>query len=172
MPTWKRSGILVPGFQCRGSGRMEAKGAPLRVGGQALADGVFMRTEKAWAIARADGSIEAGEVPSNPLHRIPVLRILVSLGVALHLGIAKGLAGRRHGRRGARGEKSQGSIANKRFISVVIASEVVVGGIAWGLDRLPVHGLASSGLHALPILGALVAMRFVAPSTVWRYHGA
>jgi uncharacterized protein YqhQ len=151
---------------------MEAKAAPMRVGGQALADGVFMRTEKAWAIARADGSIEAGIVPSNPLHRIPVLRILVSLGVALHLGIAKGLAGRRHGGRGGHGEKSQGSIANKRFISVVIASEVVVGGIAWGLDRLPVHGLVSSVLHALPILGALVAMRFVAPSTVWRYHGA
>src|SRR3954451_20311814 len=88
----------------------------VRVGGQALADGVFMRTEKAWAIARADGSIEAGEVPSNPLHRIPVLRILVSLGVALPLGIAKGLAGRRQGGRRARGEKSQGSIANKRFI--------------------------------------------------------
>jgi uncharacterized protein YqhQ len=150
---------------------MEAKAAPVRVGGQALADGVFMRTEKAWAIARADGSIEAGIVPSNPLHRIPVLRILVSLGVALHLGIAKGLTGRKADRKGG-GAKTRGAIANKRFIYVVIGSEVVVGGIAWMLDRLPVHGFASSVLHALPILGALVAMRFVAPSTVWRYHGA
>src|SRR5947209_1873198 len=87
------------GVSSRGSRRMEAKAAPVRVGGQALADGVFMRTEKAWAIARADGSIEAGTVPSNPLHRIPVLRILVSLGVALHLGIAKGLTGRKADRK-------------------------------------------------------------------------
>src|SRR6476469_4795963 len=135
----------------------------LRVGGQALADGVFMRTEKAWAIARADGSIEAGVVPSNPPHRIPVLRILVSLGVALHLGIVKGLTGRKADRK-AGGAKARGALANKRFIYVVIGSEIVVGGIAWVLDRLPVHGLASSVLHALPILGALVAMRFVAPS--------
>src|SRR6476469_2284867 len=111
----------------------------LRVGGQALADGVFMRTEKAWAIARADGSIEAGVVPSNPLHRIPVLRILVSLGVALHLGIAKGLTGRRQGGSSSRKKKSSGAIANKRFIYVVVGSEIVVGGIAWLLDRLPVH---------------------------------
>ena len=151
---------------------MEAEAAPVRVGGQALADGVFMRTEKAWAIARADGSIEAGVVPSNPLHRIPVLRILVSLGVALHLGIAKGLTGRRKGERGVKRGKTRASMANKRFIYVVIGSELVVGGIAWMLDRLPIHGLLSSTLHALPILGALVAMRFVAPATVWRYHGA
>src|SRR4051794_27122741 len=149
MPSEEQSGILVPGVSSRGSRRMEAKAAPVRVGGQALADGVFMRTEKAWAIARADGSIEAGVVPSNPLHRIPVLRILVSLGVALHLGIAKGLAGRKGARR-ADGGKARGATANKRFIYVVIGSEIVVGGIAWMLDRMPIDGLASSVLHALP----------------------
>src|SRR4051794_21518476 len=65
----------------------------IRVGGQALADGVFMRTERAWAIARADGTIETGPVPHNPVGAIPVLRVLVSLAVALRLGIVKGLAG-------------------------------------------------------------------------------
>src|SRR2546421_123013 len=49
---------------------------------------------------------------------------------------------------------------------------IVVGGVAWVLDRTPVHGALSTGLHALPVFGALIAMRFVAPATVWRYHGA
>src|SRR4051794_21250696 len=139
MPSEEQSGILVPGVSSRGSRRMEAKAAPVRVGGQALADGVFMRTEKAWAIARADGSIEAGVVPSNPLHRIPVLRILVSLGVALHLGIAKGLTGRKADRKGG-GAQSRGAHAHKRVIYVGIRAEIVGRGTALMLARAPGPG--------------------------------
>src|SRR5689334_5871043 len=68
--------------------RMSEVALPVpRVGGQALADGVFMRTGRAWAIARADGSVEVGTFPSSPLARIPVLRVIASLVPGLALGL-------------------------------------------------------------------------------------
>src|ERR1700694_5715676 len=62
----------------------------VRVGGQALPDGVLMRTDRAWAIARADGSVHSGAVPPQHFARIPVLRVLTGLGPALLLGLRGG----------------------------------------------------------------------------------
>src|SRR5437763_8164607 len=58
-----------------------------RVGGQALADGVLMRTSHAWAVARAGGSVEVGPFPKAHLTKVPVVRVLAGLGPALAMGV-------------------------------------------------------------------------------------
>ena len=103
---------------------------PLRAGGQALADGVLMRTDRAWAIARLDGSVDAGPLPENRFAAVPVLRVLAGLGGALKLGIVKGML-----RKGA-GDSArvQGSRrANRRFLIAIVGSEAAVAlfGLWW-----------------------------------------
>lgn len=71
----------------------DAPEKPKKAGGQALADGVFMRTEKAWAIARADGSVEVGAIGPTPFSKVPVLRVIAGMGKAIALGIGKGVLG-------------------------------------------------------------------------------
>ena len=38
-----------------------------------------MRTERAWAVARADGSVVSGELAPPRWPKVPVLRVLASL---------------------------------------------------------------------------------------------
>jgi uncharacterized protein YqhQ len=56
-----------------------------RLGGMARADGVVIASERFWAFARRDGSIQEGTMPSPPAltRRIPLLRGLLRLGMAL-----------------------------------------------------------------------------------------
>src|SRR5215472_8559142 len=69
----------------------------VRVGGQALPDGVLMRTERAWAIAHADGRVLTGTLPPPRWKRVPVVRVLAALipAMALGLGIVPGAERRR-----------------------------------------------------------------------------
>src|SRR2546423_13993404 len=85
-----------------------------KVGGQALADGVFMRTDRAWAIARADGSIETGTLARTRVGRVPVLRVVVGLGGALALGL-RALAGGSPSRRRSR------TARNRRLLVLLLA---------------------------------------------------
>lgn len=148
--------------------RLTPAATPVKVGGQALADGVLMRTGRAWAIARADGSIETGMLPPNPAADIPVLRIVLGLGGALKLAIAKGML-----RRGSRGAGVQASRRlNRRFLWVMLGVEaaVVVAG------RLGQHVNVPSGLGVVgavvPFALTLGLLRLATPSSLWRYHGA
>jgi uncharacterized protein YqhQ len=62
----------------------ETAGLP-RLGGMARADGVVIASERFWAFARRDGSVQEGTMPSPPTltRRIPLLRGLLRLGLAL-----------------------------------------------------------------------------------------
>src|SRR5207248_9949611 len=77
---------------------------PARVGGQALADGVLMRTSAAWAVARADGSVEVGPFPKARLAKVPVLRVVVGLVPALAMGV-RALANRGRRKRAGAGAR-------------------------------------------------------------------
>ena len=56
-----------------------------RLGGMARADGVVIASERFWAFARRDDSIQEGRMPSPPslFRRIPLVRGLLRLGLAL-----------------------------------------------------------------------------------------
>ena len=120
----------------------------VRVGGQALPDGVLMRSPRAWAVARADGSVEVGRVAPGRLARIPVLRIVAALLPALALGI-RTMAGRP--RKGA----------------VVLGLLLAATFLGPALPSTP-----SPGLSLALAAGTLAALRLAAPRALWRYHGA
>jgi uncharacterized protein YqhQ len=65
--------------------RADQAGDLPRMGGMARADGVVIASERYWAFANRDGSIREGEMPSPPeaVRRVPLLRGLVRLGLAL-----------------------------------------------------------------------------------------
>jgi uncharacterized protein YqhQ len=56
-----------------------------RLGGMARADGVVIASERFWAFAQRDGSIQEGTMPSPPAftRRIPLVRGLLRLSLAL-----------------------------------------------------------------------------------------
>jgi uncharacterized protein YqhQ len=56
-----------------------------RLGGMARADGVVIASERFWAFARRDGTVQEGAMPAPPrlVRRVPLLRGLVRLGLAL-----------------------------------------------------------------------------------------
>jgi uncharacterized protein YqhQ len=142
---------------------------PVRAGGQALADGVLMRTERAWAIARIDGTIETGELPGNRFSAVPVLRVLAGLGSALKLGIMKGML-----RKGAGGDaRVRGSRrANRKFLFALLGAEAVVAGLGLWLGRLDVPQWGTALLTLLPWVAVLGVMRLATAPSLWRFHGA
>lgn len=125
----------------------------MRVGGQALPDGVFLRAGTRWAVARADGSVETGVFRPARLGRVPVVRVLAGLGPALAVGL-RAMAGRPQGRRRTRG--------------ALVAAGLVAASILG--ERLP----GSTGVlpQLAGALAALGALRLVTPPALWRYHGA
>jgi uncharacterized protein YqhQ len=69
-----------------------------RLGGMARPDGVVIVSERFWAFAGVDGSVREGVMPRPPrlLHKVPLVRGLVRLGLALApLLSSRGTAGRR-----------------------------------------------------------------------------
>ena len=63
----------------------DRRGELSRLGGMARADGVVIASERFWAFARRDGGIEESPLPAPPaiLRRVPLLRGLIRLGLAL-----------------------------------------------------------------------------------------
>src|SRR4051812_34120773 len=126
--------------------------ADVRVGGQALPDGVLMRTERAWAVARADGSIEVGQLQPAPLANVPIVRVLTGLGRGLALGFKK------------LGQRRRGNASGRRFIAVLIVATVLT-------SFLPQTGSATVN-QVLVMAVTLLVLRFLTPAALWRYHGA
>ena len=138
---------------------------PVKVGGQALGDGVLMRTDRAWAIARADGSVERGAVRRTWAARVPVLRVLAGLAGALRLTVGRGLLGR--GRR-------PGSTAavSRRFLWVLLAVEAVALALSVLLDSVTSSGASSMAATVAPWIATFAVLRLAVPGVLWRYHGA
>ncbi|MBV8690474.1 MAG: DUF1385 domain-containing protein [Actinobacteria bacterium] len=141
---------------------------PIKAGGQALADGVLMRTERAWAIARADGTVEVGEVPPVPMSKVPVLRVVMGLGAALKLGVVRGVL-----RKGDpdRPDVKRSRRVNMRFLQAALLGEVAV----MVLSRWMSHGApdwVNRVAGVLPWLIVLLVLRIATPSALWRFHGA
>lgn len=141
---------------------------PVKAGGQALADGVLMRTPLAWAIARADGTVDVGANPTARLAGFPVLRILLSLGGALKLGVVRGMLGKRGRSTAARRSRR----LNSRFLVAMVLAE----GVVLGLDRVVRANGSPAWLDVvmgvLPFAVVLVLVRAATPAALWRYHGA
>ena len=140
----------------------------VRIGGQALADGVLMRTDRAWAVAREDGSVQVGELPASRVRRIPVVRVLVAVASGLRLAV-----GRRHPGRG----RSEASAAvarrrNLRFLTALVAVEGLGLALTLSADAVALPRWASVGAVLVPWLVAFTVLRLAAPPSLWRYHGA
>ena len=143
-------------------------GATVRIGGQALADGVLMRTSKAWAVARDDGSVQVGAVRRSRLARVPVLRVLTGLVGAMRLAVGRGMLGR--GGDSARAAATRRR--NRRFLLALLAVEglgLAFSGIA-GDEPSTLWGLLAVAVG--PWVLAFALLRVVTPAALWRYHGA
>ncbi|HET7489364.1 MAG TPA: DUF1385 domain-containing protein [Acidimicrobiales bacterium] len=140
----------------------------VRIGGQALADGVLMRTERAWAIARADGTVEVGAVPRRRFAKVPVVRFLVGLVSAFALAVNRGLLGR-----GSRVPRSAAARrGNLRFLAALAGVEVLAWAVSSWLDPRVGGRLGGIFVSAVPWVVALAGLRLAAPAALWRYHGA
>src|SRR6266513_2102547 len=117
----------------------------------ALVDGVYIRSVNAWAIARADGTIETGEIKRSPVAKIPVVRVAWSIGQ----GLVSGLLRRRR------------SAANSQFL-VTLAALSALGYFEGRIFARAPQWLAAWGL----MVSALLLMRVFMPARLWRYHGA
>lgn len=148
---------------------MSATDKTIKVGGQALADGVLMRTNRAWAIARADGSVEAGPLNPSPFARIPVLRVIGALGGALKLAVSRGLL-----RRGGAVEQNPAAKRlNRRLLVILAVLELVALAFALTIESdLPTTGIAGALATIAPWVVTLAALRLATPKALWRYHGA
>jgi uncharacterized protein YqhQ len=131
-----------------------------------------MRTERAWAIARADGTVEVGENRSNPFARIPVLRIVFGLLSALALSFSRGLV--RRGDAAGRGPTRRRDAAARRRFLIVFVVLLAVGSVVPTL--LGGEGgrslLWTTAFHTVGLAATLALLRLSAPASVWRYHGA
>lgn len=142
---------------------------PVRVGGQALADGVLMRTPTSWAIAREDGSVEVGTLPAVRWGSWPLLRVLGGLVAGFRVGIARGMLGRGAGT-GPGAARSRR--LNGRFVAALVAVEVAAVVVAWGLARFDLRGIAAVLAVVAPWAVTFAVLRVVSPPALWRYHGA
>jgi len=138
--------------------------ARLKVGGQALPDGVLMRTARAWAIARADGTLVTGELPPPRWPKIPVLRVLAGLAQSLRLGLTRGgRATPRCGRRPGGAWKLWRALAG---------AEGAVLGLDWLLGRVRPPDWQKPVITIGLWVVAIAVFRLSAPAAQWRYHGA
>ncbi|HVL81461.1 MAG TPA: DUF1385 domain-containing protein [Actinomycetota bacterium] len=132
--------------------------ARVRLGGMALPDGVYIRSNKAWAIARTDGSVETGLVQQTKTSTVPVVRVLAALAAGMQAVV-----------RSAKGNP-QGMRSTQRFAFVI----VVLSAAHWLLARYLGFDQGIGRAMIDPLFGAVVlgSMRILMPAALWRHHGA
>ncbi|HEX2700522.1 MAG TPA: DUF1385 domain-containing protein [Acidimicrobiales bacterium] len=140
----------------------------VRIGGQALADGVLMRTSRAWAVARDDGSVQVGTLPVRRTSNVPVLRFLVGLVGGMRLAVGRGMLGRGAGAAVSAGARRR----NGRFLWALLAVEVVGLAFAFLVDGRSLPAWAGVAATAGPWVLAFAVLRLASPASLWRYHGA
>ncbi|MGI8685389.1 MAG: DUF1385 domain-containing protein [Acidimicrobiales bacterium] len=140
----------------------------VRIGGQALADGVLMRTSRAWAVARDDGSVQVGALPVRRTSRVPVLRFLVGLAGGMRLAVGRGMLGRGAGAAVSAGARRR----NAPFLWALLAVEVVGLAFSFVVDGRSLPLWAGVAATAGPWAMAFAVLRFASPASLWRYHGA
>ncbi len=135
----------------------------LRVGGMAFGNGVFMRSPRFWALARADGTVIDGPVSSllarHRWLRLPLLRSAMALIEMVVLTIPL------HRRTGLRPAASL-----LAWLGLAMLISLCLGVILPAL----VHSVLLAGtlLEVLSFAFALLALRQGLGASVWRYHGA
>jgi uncharacterized protein YqhQ len=136
----------------------------MRVGGQALPDGVLMRAGRNWAVARADGTIESGLLPRHRLAGVPMVRVMTGLAPSL----VRGLGAMR-----SRGAKSGVPIRVRwslpLFLLVPFAVDLLIGRL---LPQTSSVWWQAASRTTLAMALQLAALRLVLPAAMWRYHGA
>jgi uncharacterized protein YqhQ len=132
----------------------------VKVGGQALPDGVLMRTGRAWAVARADGSVTTGDVAPARWERIPILRVVASLGQAVRLGFGPATGGIRR--------RSPGW----PLIRALLLTEATAALFTWAISagHIALGGRWMAGIAVWVV--AIAVFRVTSPARQWQYHGA
>ena len=120
-----------------------------------------MRTERAWAVARADGTVVSGEMAPPRCPKVPVVRVLASLTQGLWLAVAGGLRRPRDGWR-----------RSHRMVWALIGAEATALSLAWLVSRMDPPRWGSPIIQIGLWLSAIAAFRFMSPAVQWRYHGA
>lgn len=161
---------------------MAATDAPVRVGGQAVIEGVVMRADHGAAVAvrRPDGGIEVDRlvVPGWAARRrsVPLVRGLAALAESLVLGIraltwSEGVSGLRPADRRPMPLGALVALALTAVVTLVVViptltADVLVGASSW-------HGPAESVVR-LVVLGGYVGLVARRPEVrrVFEYHGA
>lgn len=133
-----------------------------RIGGMALVDGVYMRTDRAWAIARSDGTIERGRIARNPFAWIPVLRMLWALSVGMVRALSKAFSR----------SNSARPHTNRRFIVAVIAIIAADYILATRIGVEAAPAIVQMIWGPILFFVVLAAMKLLLPHSLWRYHGA
>jgi uncharacterized protein YqhQ len=136
----------------------------IRVGGQALPDGVLMRAGEHWAVARANGEIETGILPPQRFAGVPLLRVITALIPAL----IRGLWSMRVRSKG-RGVSLRVRWSLPLFLAVPFGIDLLLGRL---IPSSAIVAWQSAGRSLLAVTLQLVALRLVLPAAMWRYHGA
>jgi hypothetical protein len=120
----------------------------------------MMRTDRAWAVARADGSLQTGTVRAVPFGRVPLLRVVTGLAQAIRLGFGPATGGLRR--------RSPGW----PLIRSLILTESAVVAFSWAASAAHISfgGRWTSGMVVWAV--AIAVFRLTSPATQWRYHGA
>ncbi len=135
---------------------------PIRIGGQALGDGVLMRSKNYWAIARDDGSVEWGFYRSL-VERYPKLDVfLLRSVIALVEGVAFAF----------KAQARSHPVAKRLYfwiaLYVALVAPLAIAEEIWFPDDFAVHAV----FLLLSFAGAIFFVGRGLPGDVWAYHGA
>jgi uncharacterized protein YqhQ len=132
----------------------------VRIGGQALPDGVLMRTGRAWAVARADGTVTTGDVRPSRWEGIPILRVIASLGQAVRLGFGPATGGMRR------------RSPSWPLIRSLLLTEAAAALFTWGIAarHVTLGGRWMAGVAVWFV--AIAVFRLTSPARQWHFHGA
>src|SRR5688572_11994600 len=105
-----------------------------------------MRTSRAWAVARNDGTLEVGAMPTPPLATVPGARVLTGLGVAFRFSARRGMRGSRGSSVSARRSRA----INRRFLVVLLGAEAVMLGVGSRIDPSNLPWIVGAVITMIP----------------------
>jgi uncharacterized protein YqhQ len=164
----------------------------MNVGGQAVLEGVMMRTPSSWSVSvrRADGEVETVSQPVTSVAarrrwlRLPVIRGVVALGESLTIGfralaISANYAAQEEGQEDVETELSRGQLFFAFAVAIGFAVLLFKVGPAILVDKLvPVHSgwafVLVEGLVRVTVFIVYLALISLLPDLrrVFQYHAA